>query len=333
MVVMDNEDFTAMVAAACLAPSIHNSQPWRFDTLDGRLQVYADPTRAAPSIDPQGRGLLISCGAAVFNAAVVARARGRSCVVELADPGEASAPLASLMLTGSSTPTDEDKMLAEAVPARHTMREPFDQQQVPDGIVGDLRKAAEAEGAWLYVLHRDEDVVELAVLTELAEAAEQADVAYQAELAAWLRQPGVTAHDGIPLSALPGPGARGSDVPLRSFTPDAPTPTVDEPPPAVERPLLVVIGTDNDHHVDWVRAGMALQHLLLLATAAGLAASPMTQVIDRPATRAQLSHLLGVDNGHPQMVLRIGYGVAAPTTGRRPLEDVFRTHLTSEHAL
>ncbi len=53
---------------ATLAPSIHNTQPWRFEVHDGRLDVYADRSRGLPIIDPSGRQLAISCGAAIFAA-------------------------------------------------------------------------------------------------------------------------------------------------------------------------------------------------------------------------------------------------------------------------
>jgi nitroreductase len=90
----------------------------------------------------------------------------------------------------------------------------------------------------------------------------------------------------------------------------------------VERPLLAVIGTDGDREVDWIRAGMAMQRLWLTATAAGLAASPMTQALDHAAFRARLSAVVGLENGHPQMLLRLGYGAPVDATGRRPMSDV-----------
>ena len=75
---MTFSDVNDLVRAAGLAPSLHNTQPWRFETTDSTLRVYADHERAAPAIDPEGRWLVMSCGAAAYNAAVAARAAGSS---------------------------------------------------------------------------------------------------------------------------------------------------------------------------------------------------------------------------------------------------------------
>ena len=270
----------------------------------------------------------MGCGAAAYNAAVTARASGVECTVDVTDATQDPYLVATLTLGRPIVPSDGDVAEARALALRHTMRGVFDPGAVPDDAVSRLRKATEAQHAWLYVLQREEDIVELAVLTSRAEAEELTELDYRAELAEWLRQPGEPAPDGIPVSALPDATERGSDVPLRSFTS---LPALSgEFPPLVEQPLLVVIGTDGDRPVDWVYAGMAMQSLWLTATSLGLAASPMTQALDRPGSRAQLRHLVGVANGHPQIALRIGYGTPEPTTGRRPIEDtVGRTPVTA----
>lgn len=321
---------TTMVEAANLAPSIHNSQPWQFAVQGDRLEVLVDEARTTPAIDPLGRGLHLACGAAAFNALAAARAAGRVCTVALGAQRGHPRLVAALTLGGSITPTADDLALAAAVPSRHTARSAFLADPVSAALVDRLRAAVEHEGAWMAVVSRQEDIIELAVLTERAEAAEAADERYQGELRTWLRAEGDPADDGIPLTALPAVGAadRASSVPLRDFRGQGPDPShpratdPDEQPPAVERPLLVVIGTDGDHHVDWLRAGMAMQRLWLTATAAGLAASPLTQALDHEGPRALLSRIVGLENGHPQMLLRVGFSHADPVTGRRPVADV-----------
>ncbi|RAJ46442.1 hypothetical protein K353_00820 [Kitasatospora sp. SolWspMP-SS2h] len=67
-----------LVAAAGAAPSLHNTQPWRFrPTADGPgVLVFADPARAVPLADPDGRAMLLSVGAALFNLRVAAARLG-----------------------------------------------------------------------------------------------------------------------------------------------------------------------------------------------------------------------------------------------------------------
>jgi len=79
----------SVVERACRAPSIHNSQPWRWVLDDGWLQLYAEPGRSLPVTDPSRRDLLISCGAALHHARVGFAAAGWSTLVErLADPAD-----------------------------------------------------------------------------------------------------------------------------------------------------------------------------------------------------------------------------------------------------
>ena len=156
-----------------------------------------------------------------------------------------------------------------------------------------------------------------------ADQAELSNPDYQRELRNWRRTEPAT--DGIPTSALPEAGERHTEVPVRDFTAGDPDPGRPATDPAAtprdERPALLILGTDADSPTQWLHAGQALSALLLDATTAGLRASMLGQVIDLPATRAQLRTLLRLI-GEPQMVLRIGYGPAAPATPRRPLTEI-----------
>ena len=60
----NDEKLMSILRHAVLAPSSHNSQPWRFEVVDGALNLYADRARALPVVDPDDRELVISCGAA-----------------------------------------------------------------------------------------------------------------------------------------------------------------------------------------------------------------------------------------------------------------------------
>ncbi len=318
------------VAAASRAPSVHNTQPWRFRIGDGRIECFADFTRQLPVLDPTRRQLYVSCGAALHHLTVALRAAGYDSEVRLAadddnpPPGEAG-PVATVLVTAGAPASAGDVALAAAINERHTQREPFADRKVEHRTLAELRHAAETEGAWLAILDSREDQITLAVLLSHADQAELSNPDYQRELQNWRRTEPST--DGIPTTALPaGPGVRHSEVIVRDFTagdPDADRPVLDPnaPPPPDERPALVILGTDADTPTQWIHAGQALSALLLSATTRGLRASMLGQVIDLPATRAQLRTELRLI-GEPQMVLRIGYGPAAPATPRRPLTEI-----------
>ena len=336
---MDEQDWQQVVAAATRAPSIHNTQPWRFVATSDRLEVFLDRERALPVLDPTGRQQVISCGSAIEFAVVALADLGHGAEVDLLpDEGDPD-HLATVHVTGSRSASEEDHALAAAIPRRHTVRSAFQPQAVPDELVDRLQRAAAEQGTWVKSITRSEEEVATVFLISRAEEMEQGDPAYMAELQSWMRTD-PAAVDGVPVEAVPAddPRTRPSNWLIRDFAagqreqheflePGDPA----APPPDVERPSVVLMGTEGDDRYAWVLAGRALGRVLLLATAAGLAASPLTQALDWPATRTRLQSRLSLV-GHPQMLLRMGYpteSASAVVSGRRPVAEVLRFEPTS----
>ena len=328
---MDEQDWAQVVAAATRAPSIHNTQPWRFTAAPDRLDVFLDRERALPVVDPTTRQQVISCGSAVEFAVVALSAAGFDSAVELlTDDGDPDR-LATIRMTGRREPADQDRNLAEAIEQRHTVRAAFQSKAVPVELVDRLQQETARYGGWLKPITRSEEEVATVFLISRAEEMEQNDPAYRAELEAWVRtDPG--AADGVPVDAVPSgdPRTRPSNWLIRDFVADQreSDPFLepvdpDAPPPEVERPTVVLMGTDGDDRRDWLLAGRALGRLLLVATAAGVAASPLTQALDWPVTRRRLQSRLSLV-GYPQMLLRMGYPPenTRPVSGRRPVSEV-----------
>jgi len=332
---VDEQGWSQVVAAATRAPSIHNTQPWRFVAAPDRLDVYLDTERALPVLDPTGRQQVISCGSAIEFAVVALAAAGHAAEVDLlpdyADPDR----LATVRVTAPREASDEDRALAAAIDRRHTVRAAFQPRAVPGGLVDRLQREAASFGAWFKPIARSEEEVATVFLIARAEEMEQSDPAYLAELESWMRtDPG--AVDGVPVEAVPSddPQTRPSNWLIRDFVvgqrgeqqlfraADDP----DAPPPDVERPTVVLMGTDDDDRYAWLLAGRALGRVLLRATAEGVAASPLTQALDWPATRSRMQSRLSLV-GHPQMLLRMGYPPdtsGQAVSGRRPVADVLR---------
>src|SRR6185503_16306307 len=88
------------------APSILNSQPWRW-RVDGRtLELRADRSRQISALDPDGRMLTVSCGAALHHARVALAAEGvRTTIGYLPDPADRDL-LATLVHVGSAPLAD-----------------------------------------------------------------------------------------------------------------------------------------------------------------------------------------------------------------------------------
>ena len=303
-----------LLAAGTAAPSMHNTQPWRFRVSGGVIELRLDPDRALPVADPTGRAMHIACGAALMNLRLTAAVAEREPMVRLLpDPGQPLL-LAAVRLGGPHSAGPAERELHAAITLRHTNRGPFSGHSVPPAVLAELADAARAEGGILHVLGHDETARVLYLVRD-AERALLADPAYRAELARWAGGP--RDREGIPDSAL-GPRSPGSPAPVREFAPGRAAPAGYAW--FEEDPQLAVLSTRSGGRASWLVAGQAVQRVLLTATLRGIAASPLTQ----PLETAEAWLVRDPRSGHeePQMILRIGYGLPVSPAPRRPVTDV-----------
>lgn len=309
------EQVRHVVQAAGLAPSVHNTQPWRFVRHPQRLDLFADRGRQLSVVDPDSRQLHLSCGAALLHARVAARALGLDADVVLLPSSDDPDLLASLVLTEGASATDDQLRLATAILQRHTHRGPFDAGPVPPMLMDLLSRAAVDEGARMHEVTTEDDLIALEVLLARADAYEEQDSAYRDELQHWVHD-GTPTADGISVDAVET--VVGSSLTQRAF--GVPRPRPPETPNA-ERPTVVVLVTDDDSRGSWLDAGQALAALLLRAADQGVQAQPLGQVTDVLAYRLGLRGALGIV-GLPQLVLRMGYATAVARTARRNVPDM-----------
>jgi nitroreductase len=307
---------------AVLAPSGHNTQPWRFRIAGDRLELYADRTRALPVVDPEDRALTISCGAALGHLRAAIRHFGYAGDVHaFPDPADADL-LASVGLGRPAAADPEEDELFCAIPRRHTNRTAFAPRPVPEVVLADLQEVAAREAVSLHVV-RDAGVRHrLAQLVVEGDRVQFGDRRFRRELAAWMHSNRALRRDGMPgyaqgLGDLP---SLVSPLVVRIFDVGGGQAARDRQL-AEGSPVLAVFGTAGDTPPAWLATGQALSAVLLRATARGLAASFLNQPIEVPALRPRLRALLGTDD-LPQLLVRLGYGSAVQPTPRRPVDEV-----------
>lgn len=317
---VDNEIIKAAVQLAGRAPSLHNSQPWRWVLEGSALQLYVDPTRIPAATDRSGRESLISCGAALDHFRVAMAAAGWTANVERFPNPNDPQHLASIDFSPSRFVTDGHRRRAEAILRRRTDRLPFAAPTDWDLFEAEFPASLNIDSVQLDVI-ADEGRSELAAATEITESLRLYDAPYHAELHWWTT--GLATAEGIPRSALIS-AAESDRVDVgRSFpvTSDSHRrPDVDE-----DQSKIVALSTFDDARDSVLRCGEALSAFLLDATMAGFATCTVTHLMEFPASRDIVARLTG---GHlPQVLVRVGLvpavGDAPPPTPRRPIDEVF----------
>ncbi|MUL47127.1 NAD(P)H nitroreductase [Mycobacterium sp. CBMA293] len=314
----DQETIRAAMALATRAPSVHNTQPWRWRIGTESVHLYAESSLHLIHTDPDGRDLLISCGAALHHAAVALYALGwQPTVHRFPNPAEPN-HLAAIEVA-PCTPQQPDIALAAAIPRRRTDRRYFSGWPVALGDIALMTARAARLGIGLRRVRLTDELT-----TALRQSVSQhvRDREYLDELTIWSGRYASVA--GVPARSTPEPDQSAS-IPSRIFA----GPALAQPAGATaddDNGSLLALGTSGDTPIDRLRAGEATSAVLLTATAQGLATCPVTEALENPQCRATVRTDVFGDELFPQMLIRVGWAPLnadpLPATPRRPLTDV-----------
>jgi hypothetical protein len=313
-----------VVAEAVWAPSVHNTQPWRF-TLDGeRISLHADRERRLTVADPDGRELMISCGAALFTVRLALRSLGYLPQTHvLPEPGQPT--LVAQVTWREDAAMDEfERRLFGCIRARRTHRGAFDPQPLPPDLLAALRGAAVREGAALRIVADDGRRAALAAAIDTAEYELERDGERLRELARWTPAPGSASCDGVPATSYPARAERTVPYfPGRDFARGHGwgLPPLSWATSIRAAGVAGLLTTAADRPVDWVSTGQALQRILLTASACGAAVALHSQPLELPWLRDFVRTRLS-DGACPHLVLRIGTVTQVAVSVRRDPGDV-----------
>lgn len=305
-----------LVELACLAPSVHNTQPWVWELSDDEVRLFVDRSRMLPYEDPWGRNTFISCGAALDHLRVSARALGLETRIERTAGADHDLIAVVAITAGEPSPTAAEDI--ELLRTRCTDRRRFTSWPVPPSTLELLAATARERGAEAHPVTDLGTRIRLELLTRRAHLLRAVDPAATDEQRRWV---GGHGDDGVPLAVLPaapGPAA------LRFETGLVPeSRTLGDSSDGV-----VVLGGERDDPAGWLRTGEALSSLWLLATRDGLSVVPMSLPVEIDEVREELRSAVLGEQVEPHLLLRVGWQAIGrsdlPRTPRRPVAEVVR---------
>jgi nitroreductase len=320
-------DLVTALRHALQAPSVHNTQPWRWRLGDDTVQLHADRGRHLVATDPDGRDLVLSCGAALHHLLVALAAQGVEVEVDRLPDPEDSGHLATVTVRpGAGHPGDA--ALFPAIDRRRTDRRRMSHRPVAaehlEVLIGQARRA----GALLLPVTDPAMRTGLAAALDDAARRQEPSAGYTTELELWTRRY-AGARDGVPRASIaPAPVGAMHASPLRRF----PHGQLAQPRQlpghgtADDAAELLVIAMPGDGVLDRLRAGEATSAVLLAATRLGLATTPLSQGVEVDVTRRAIARDVLHVPDHPQLLLRVGWPATTaaelPATPRRGLHSV-----------
>jgi hypothetical protein len=310
-----------LIRYAILAPSGHNTQPWKFTIRGPELELRGDFSRSMPVTDPDDRELVMSCGAALLHLRVAIRNFGYTCTTDICPEPDEPDLLARVRLIGKAPAGRTDHKLFKAMGERRTARVPFENRQIPRALLYRWQRAAMYEDAWLNIVEAAETRRHIAELIAEGDRVLGEDPNYRNEVSRWLRSNDNAGRDGLPGYSL-GLGALSSRVAPAGIFPGGNLQANRDLSLVMNAPAFVVLGTEEDNMAAWMVAGQALARVLLAAQSEGVSASFFLQPVELLQLRGKLMNLLPEETGHAQITFRLGYGPKVPPTPRRPVSEV-----------
>jgi hypothetical protein len=320
-----NPDFIAFVRFATLAPSGHNTQPWRFASHETGASIQPDFSRRTSIVDPDDHHLFVSLGCAAENFLIAAGANGRP--GEIIFDGSGQGRFDIELSHGPARPDS----LYRAIPSRQSTRSNYDGRAVSNENLRRLEDAASIPGVSILTMTNASKRESVLDYLTRANSFQMENPAFVTELRDWVRfnhSQALSTGDGL-FSTCSGNPTLPTWIGKRMFSQFFKKDAENAKYIAQLRSsagIAVFIGhkADKDH---WIKVGRSFQRFALQATALGIRHALINQPVEVPLVRADFSRWLGVGDARPDLIVRFGTAPPMPMSMRRPVETVILAHV------
>jgi hypothetical protein len=307
-----------LVRYATLAPSGHNTQPWKFAIQKNAIEIHPDFTRKLPAVDPDERELWISLGCALENLIVSARAIGY-------EPEVTYPATADFIHIGLTTNTPQGGAIFDAIPLRQNTRSEYDGQPVKSAELDGAQTVSLEPGVALHFVTASAGIEKVLEYVNQGNLIQYADQAFVDELIHWLRfnkKEALSSLDGL-YSLCTGnpevPGWLGKMV-VAGTKPQGQADA--DAKKLRSSPGAVVVVSESDDKTAWVRTGQVYERMALKMTSLNIKSAFLNQPNEVPEVRSQFQNAMGLGTALPQLLVRFGYAGVMPRSVRRAVDDV-----------
>lgn len=305
---------------AVLAPSGPNTQPWKLSIDGNEVSLFADFTRALPSLDPTHRTLYLSHGCLLTNTLIAAEHFGFGYDLKYLPDGIHEERTALLKFNEKSAIRRFPDLFVEII-RRHTNRKPFENRPIEPERLQELKGCIDRDGFSLNIISDIQGKSNIADILARSQKIQLGNEEMRKELAKWIRPNNSDAKDGLPGYSF---GYSDFESYLGSFifgTFDMSSSRARiETANMKASPAAAILSTDRDDKMTWLKAGMLFETSFLMATKLDIRFDLFSQPIAIPELRQKMADMLNVK--YPQLIIRLGYAEPSKHTPRRPIDEI-----------
>jgi hypothetical protein len=300
-----------LVRYAVLAPSSHNTQPWRFRLADDRVEVFIDVSRWLKVADRDRRELHLSVGCALENLLVAAEHFGLGHRTEYLPDSANTMHAATVHFDESGQPFPErPASLFSMITVRHTNHGEYDGRPIPPDVLDRLRNCCIEPGVRVLLTADDGIKRSVDALVVRADAIEFADPAFREELGYWIGQ-GVFGTSWL-MSKIGKLAV--------TYVNMGPAQTKKDSAVLMSSPVLGLISSKDNERVTQIKCGQVYQRLTLMAASLGIWCQPISQIVQIPEIKAEVAKLQPDPSLFPLHPFRLGFN--SPEKQHTPRLDV-----------
>lgn len=320
--IMENQ-FKEIIYYATLAPSGHNTQPWKFSIKDNSFLIYPDYSRRLKVVDPDDHALFISIGCALENLIIAANHMGYSAKVEYFPPTEEKD---CIKITINKDKVEIDPALFNTIPNRQATRSKYDGRPIPPEDLEKLKKVSHQDKVSFILFTEQREIEPIIEFVKEGNVLQFRNKSFVNELISWIRfnkKDALTSSDGLNSASMGLPYVPtwfGRFILNNLVTPNGEANKCERLIRGSSG-VALFIAESNDKQ-SWINVGRSFERVVLKATSLNIKHAHMNMPCEEIEIRTKFQKHLGLKDEQPLLLLRIGYSNPMPKSYRRPVEEV-----------